>query len=342
MSVVFRWLRLVFSGIFFIASMVAVFNYQTTLYLISQAKGQLVVLTSAQSVKDSCLVNRLTPHQRENLQLVERIKNYSVDKLGYLPTDNYTTVFVPTEDQILWVITSCEAYEFDAYQWSFPIVGKVSYKGFFRKELAEREYNHLVSMGYDVDLRSVSAWSTLGWFKDPLIMNMLDRSKAGLCNLLFHELFHSTYYAPNSVNLNENLANFVAHKATLEFLKEDTAAIRSYLYNQEDNNVFSRYMLMKKNYLASYYKHIKNSTEKQNLKLKALYTIVDSIQFLPLHNPKKFTGRGKEIMKFKNAYFIDFQQYESLQDSLENVFNKFYAGNLKIFIERLKLNKINY
>jgi len=72
-----------------------------------------------------------------------------------------------------------------------------------------------------------------------------------------------------------------------------------------------------------------------------LYTIVDSIQFLPLHNPKKFTGRGKEIMKFKNAYFIDFQQYESMQDSLENVFNKIYRGKLKKLVQDLRLNKIN-
>lgn len=342
MSVVFRWLRLSFSFVFFITLIIVLANYNMAVYLCYQAKGQLSVLTHTQPLSKYASNPLLSAHEKANIQLIEKIKNYSVDSLGYLPTQNYTTVFVPKVENTLWVITACKPYEFTTYNWKFPIVGEVSYKGFFNKPLAEKEYNHLVSQGFDVDLRSVSAWSTLGWFNDPLIDNMLRRSKAGLSNLLFHELFHATYYAPSSVNLNENLANFVADKATLRFLKNDTSGSCAWFNNQEDYENLSRYMLIKKAYLTDYYKQIQNNPNRQELKLKAIYNIADSIQYLPLHTPKKFMSRKSEILKFKNAYFVDFQQYESLQDSLEKVFNKFYGGDIKIFIEYLKLNKIYY
>lgn len=342
MSVVFRWLRLCFSFVLFITLIIVLANYKVAVYLCYQAMGQLSVLMRTQPLGTYAANPSLSAHERENIRLVEKIKNYSVDSLGYLPTQNYTSVFVQESGNTLWVITACKPYEFTTYNWKFPIVGEVSYKGFFNKALAEKEYNHLVAQGLDVDLRGVSAWSTLGWFNDPLMDHMLRHSKAGLSNLLFHELFHATYYAPSSVNLNENLANFVADKATLRFLKNDTSGNRAYLNNQEDYENFSRYMLAKKNYLADYYKQIQNNPKRHELKLKAIYNIADSIQYLPLHTPQKFMNRKAEILKFKNAYFVDFQQYESLQDSLENVFNKFYRRDIKIFIEQLKLNKIYY
>lgn len=342
MRVVFRWLRWMLSLTLFMFAGIAVINYQTSIYLLYQAKGQMMVLSHTLPLENYCSDSTLSISEKENLVLVEKIKTYSVDSLGYLPTDNYTRVFVPQKNTTLYVITACKPFEFEAYHWTFPIVGEVSYKGFFNEQLAAIEYNRLVALGYDVDCRPVSAWSTLGWFKDPILKNMLNRSKAGLSNLLFHELFHATYYAPSSVDLNENLANFIAHKATLRFLKNDTASIRYYLQNQADNQLFSHYMLSKKQFLQTYYKQINDRPDKRELKLKAIYHIADSVRYLPLNNPKKYINRSEDILKFKNAYFVDFQQYESLQDSLEKVFNKFYAGDLKIFIERLKLNKINY
>lgn len=342
MSVILRWTRLLLSFGFFVLSLVVLSHYDTGIYLLYQAKGQLAVLNATQSVGDYAAEKQLTEREKSNLELVEKIKRYSVDSLGYLPTSNYTRIFDQRKQSTLWVITACEPYSFNAYNWEFPVVGGVSYKGFFEKELAEKEYHHLRAMNYDVDLRSVSAWSTLGWFSDPILSGMLVRSRAGMANLLFHELFHATYYAPGSVDLNENLANFIADKATLRFFKNDTAGIRTWLNHQTDQQVFSNYMLQKKKFLEQYYITIAKKSNCLELKLRAIRHIADSIRYLPLHYPDRYTDRASEIMGAKNAFFIDFQQYESLQDSLEKVFNKFYGGSVKIFIEHLKLNKINY
>jgi len=191
-----------------------------------------------------------------------------------------------------------------------------------------------VSEGYDVSIRTVTAWSTLGWFSDPLLSNTLLRSKGSFCNLLFHELFHATYYKAGDVNLNENLANFVAHKATLKFLRNDAVALGQYLdyYNDE---------LSYKNFLLRQYRFLKSGYEKTEEKLlpefkkRTMLMIADSVRKIGLTNSKKFERRAEAIIKFQNAYFVDLRQYESLQDSLEDAFNKIYRRDLKKMVQDL-------
>ena len=342
MAVKLRWIRLVFNCFTFLFFLVALFNYQTIIYLLYQAKGQYFVLANTTSFNQFIKNNPLTQKQKEKLLLVEKIKAFSIDSLGYKPTRNFTRICNQDKIPPLWVITACAPYDFEAYEWHFPILGDLSYKGFFNKELALKEYNHLICLGYDVDIRTVTAWSTLGWLNDPLTSHMLNSSKGGFCNLLFHELFHATYYMPGKVDFNENLASFIAHKATLKFLENDSAALKEYIVNQNDNAIFSRYMLRQKDYLKRYYRLIKQEPSKLILKLKALYEIADSISYLPIKRISQFTSRKTDILKFKNAYFVDLQQYESLQDSLEKVFNKVYSGRIKKMVQDLRQNGIYY
>ncbi|MDP1802924.1 MAG: aminopeptidase [Bacteroidota bacterium] len=339
MIVVFRWIRLFFGYLFFGLALICVINYKTSVYLIEQGRGQLNVLMNTESISSYQANTILNEQEKNNILLIEKIKTYSIDSLGYLPTKNFTKIYDQKNKPILWVITASAPYALDAFEWKFPLVGRVSYKGFFKKELAQKEYDHLGAMGYDVDLRSVSAWSTLGWFNDPLLSSMLRRNKGSLCNLLFHELFHATYYAANNVEFNENIASFIAHKATLQFLQKDTTALKIYLNNFSDNAVYTRYMIRKANFLRSFYPTIANKKNKQVLKLKALYTIADSIDLLPLNDRAKFLSKKEDIFKYKNAYFVDFEQYDSMQDSLDAVFNKFYKGNLKKLVQDLKQDK---
>lgn len=276
------------------------------------------------------------------LELVERVKKYSVDSLDYKATNNFTTVYDQKNSPSLWVITVCESYSLKPYEWKFPVIGKVSYKGFFKKELARAAVNHFKSLGYDVSLRSVSAWSTLGWLSDPILTNNLNRKKGSLCNLFFHELFHATYYARSSVNFNENIASFIAHKATIKFLQHDGAALDEYLKAEADNNVFSDFMLGQKKWLESYYSGIQTCPAKSILKQKALLQIAERLKNIKKLDSTRYQARRQRILTEKNAYFIDFVQYDSMQDSLEEVFNKFYKGDLKKMVRDLRHTAGNY
>lgn len=338
MQVSIRWIRYFLSMTLFVFFIIAAKNRNLFIYLVYQAKGQMTLLLKREPLGDFTRRIPLSPEEQQNLQLVERIKKYSVDSLGYEPTGNFTRIYDQQGQSILWVVTACEPFAFEPYVWKFPLVGKVTYKGFFKKEMAQKEYNHLVVLGYDADIRPVSAWSTLGWFEDPLLSSMLNRSKGSLCNLLFHELFHATYYAPNSVDFNENVASFVAHEATLRFLRKDTSALKDYERRYCDNKIYTNYMLRKLKYLKTYYDSICRLPDRNILKLKAIYEVQDSIKHLPLHNKGLYLQRLDEALRFKNAWFVDFIQYNSMQDSLEDVFNKIYKGNIEKMVQDLKLN----
>ncbi len=342
MKVAIGWIRLLVSYCLLVLFVFSAINYKVSVYLCYQAKGQLTILLNRQTIAEFVSENELSQIEKDNILLIEKIKKYSIDCLDYKPTNNFTKIYNQNKSAILWVITASYPYELKPYEWTFPVVGTVSYKGFFKKELAKREYNRLKVLGYDVDLRTVSAWSTLGWFNDPLLSSMLNHSKGGLCNLLFHELFHATYYAPDAVNFNENIASFIAHKATIQFLKNDTASLNEYINNYNDNLVFNKFMQRQNLFIKEFYKKTASSKNRLLLKLKVINSISDSVKYLPLNSPQITLVRQKDILLCKNAYFIDFEQYDSMQDSLEGVFNKIYKGNIKKLVQDLKLNQINY
>lgn len=334
-----RYLRLSISICLFAAFLYLATNYKDCIYLLGQARGQIHVLMATESLTSYASKGNLSEQERANIELAEKVKKYSCDSLGYLPTSNFTTVYDQHDAPVLWVITASEALDLKAYYWKFPIVGKVNYKGFFKKENAEIEANKLICKNYDVDLRSVSAWSTLGWFSDPLMSNMLKRNKADICDLLFHELFHATCYIPGKVDFNENVASFIARKATQKYLRSDTIAIRDYNERKIERDLVNRYVMKRAAELRIYYDSISGFRNARELKLKKIYQISEGLKILPVKSKNLIEYHRKSMIEQKNAYFIDFEQYDSMQDSLESVFNKFYKGDLKKLVQDLKQNQ---
>jgi predicted aminopeptidase len=314
----------------------AAYHHSLLIYLVHQGKGQLHILMNTETFEHFLNKKSISMTEKEKLEMISNIKKYSVDSLEFLPTKNFARIYDQQNKPSLWVITASERYALRPYEWSFPLIGTVSYKGYFDKGLAAREYLSLINY-YDVELRPVSAWSTLGWFSDPVLSNILSRKKGVLCNLIFHELFHATYFAPGEVELNENLANFIAHKATLMFLSNDSAEIKQYLDDHEDNRVIANYMERTSVSLALFYDSLSANPQLPFLKKQKFSAIADSFALLPVKNKLKLKARLSDLAS-GNACFVDYRQYESLQDSLEIVFNKFYKGDLKKMVRDLKLN----
>jgi predicted aminopeptidase len=332
----FRWLRLCLNFLLAIVLALSLFNVNLTVYLLYQAYGQLNIIFNTQSLSSFQTSNKLSINQITNCTLISEIKKFSVDSLNYKPTNNFNSIYNQNNAPVLWVVTASEPYQLKEYLWSFPMLGKLSYKGFFKKNLAQKEFISLKSKGFDVDLRQVSAWSTLGWLNDPLMSSTLNYSKGRFCNLLFHELFHSTFYKPNNVNLNENLAEFIAHYATIKFLNADSASLNQYLIETKNHQVFENFMVKQSKGLNSFYDSIANNPNKHSLKLTKLQKLSNQLNKLPVSINFNISKRKDLINQSKNAYFIDFLQYNSLQDSLELVFNKIYNCNLAKMVQDLK------
>ncbi len=307
-------------------------------YGVKQASGQLSILMNTCSVKEVLNSKELSQEEKAKLLLIDSVKKFSVAQLAYKPSSSYTTYYDQRKGVKLWVVSASEPWCFNAYTWYFPIVGEVSYKGFFDSNAAKKEFTRLQKAGYDADVGQVGAWSTLGIFSDPVLSDMLKKKKGKLVNLIFHELFHSTYYAPGTVEINENLANFVAHKATLQFLRNDTAALHQYTEARFDDSLNTAFILRATTRLDSLYKtfDLKDSLTCFHKKKLMLEKIYEQSEQLPFKQKSRYSDHHLEILSARNAFFMQYKRYDALYDSLERVLKENYHNQLQLMIRDLK------
>jgi predicted aminopeptidase len=143
---------------------------------------------------------------------VTDIRNFAVTELGLKESKNYTRYVEIDRDYLAAVVSACAGDSFTRHEWTFPVVGAVPYKGFFDPEDARKEAARLKKKDLDVWIRGVDAFSTLGWFRDPLYSYMKKYSAHQLAELIIHELFHATVFIKDQVQFNEQLAEFVGSR----------------------------------------------------------------------------------------------------------------------------------
>ncbi|HEX2079467.1 MAG TPA: aminopeptidase [Longimicrobium sp.] len=154
---------------------------------------------------------------RDKLLLVLQARQFAADSLRLNAGNSYTLFSRVDSDTLVMVLSAAYKDRFQPHTWWFPIVGDVPYKGFFELEDARREQRRLEARGLDTYLRPSAAFSTLGWFNDPLLSSLLRYDHVSLANTVIHEIFHNTFYAPGQAVFNESLANFVGGRGAIEF-----------------------------------------------------------------------------------------------------------------------------
>jgi predicted aminopeptidase len=193
----------------------------TTSYLLQAAGGQVDLLRRARPISSVLADESVPTERRALLARVAAIKRWGQTR-GLAPTKNYTHYADLGRPAAVWVVQGCAPLAFEPRRWHFPIVGSVPYLGFFT-EAAAREYaaRLAASEPLDVTVRGASAYSTLGWFRDPVLSTMLPEGPLAfpaLANVVLHESVHATLYVPSQSAFNESLASAVADGLTWELM----------------------------------------------------------------------------------------------------------------------------
>ncbi len=336
-----KWLKRIGLGFLLLLLIVYIWQFELANYGLMQLRGQLNVVNNAIPLEEFLALPETTEEERFKIQVIQEARTFAFDSLGINYSDNYTKIFDQEDKPSMYVVTACEPFEFKAKLWKFPVVGSVPYKGFFSREKALEEARSIREAdSIDVSVRTAGGWSTLGWFNDPVLSNMLKRTEGDLASLIIHELTHGTLFVKDSVTFNENLASFIGDKGAVLFLEakygKGAPEVNNFLARQADEELFKNYMLLASKQLDSTYVAMAGleKERKQEIKdqmIEAIRSNIDTVSF----QSDRYKGYFEKYEP-NNTFFMSFLRYNSVLGLLEEELNANFGGDLKRFLIYLK------
>ncbi|MEE8408839.1 MAG: aminopeptidase [Myxococcota bacterium] len=297
----------------------------TLSYLLQGAGGQLELFDRARPIAQVLRDESAAPKLKYLLAQVEPIKAWGAHR-GLDISDNYRDYVPLNREAAVWVVTASERLAFEPKTWSFPLFGSFPYLGFFAREDAVALAAELQAEGWDAYVRPAAAYSTLGWFSDPILSTMLSRGDdvlGGLVNVVLHESVHATHYVAEQGPFSESIALFIGRGMTPQYLTQVYGArspmLRAYRQHRADrDNVDER---MEIAFLALQTIYTTDAPDAEKLKQKAaifraLGTALDADE------------------TFNNATLIDFKTYRAGTEELQRLFEH-CQGDWRRFIGAL-------
>src|SRR5690242_19877337 len=225
-------------------------------YLVRAAWAEGSILARRRSIEAIVADKGTSIEAAAKLRLVLAARAFAADSIGLRAKQSFTKYTQLDRDTLVLVLSGAYPDRLAAYTWWFPIVGRVPYKGFFDFDAAKKAARDLGAKGFDVYLRPSPAFSTLGWFNDPLLSTSLHADTLDLANTVIHELTHNTFYAPGQAVFNESFANFVGARGSAWFFRSrgSPAAADEADARWSDEKVMARFWAMLYHSIDSAYK----------------------------------------------------------------------------------------
>lgn len=246
----------------------------TVSYFSQAAGGQWQILSTRQPIEDVLAAPTTDPELQRKLTLVQDARQWAINALQLDAGNAYTDYVALDRPYVVWNVIAAPEFSITPMQWCFPIAGCVAYRGYFREADALAYAKNLQALGMDTYVGGVEAYSTLGWFDDPVLSTFMRRSDAALVGLIFHELAHRTLYVQNDSTFNESFATVIEQEGLKRWLTErqQQEAWEHFVQQERYQEDFVNLILDYRNTLAALYAKplpddIKRE-EKQQLVLK--------------------------------------------------------------------------
>ena len=175
-------------------------------YYMQAVEGQLSLMSEARPIDDWLADPGVEDKLKGQLAKVKQIRRFAASELGLPDNESYKSYADLKRSYVLWNVVAAPPLSLKPIKWCFPIAGCVNYRGYYNKREALAFAAELRQQGYDVQVSGVPAYSTLGWFNDPVLSTFIQYPDAELARLVFHELAHQVAYAKDDSRFNESFA----------------------------------------------------------------------------------------------------------------------------------------
>ena len=193
------------------------------------------------------------PAVAAGLRRVRDLVRYAETALA-LDADGSYRSYVEVDGVPVWTVVAAGEFEIEALPRCYPVVGCAVYRGYFSERGARREAERLAAKGYDVHVGGAAAYSTLGWFADPVFSSFLHYDDAALAGLLFHELAHQVVYVRDDSAFNESFADFVGHAGARQWLAERGGDVAAYQARRDAAAAYAGFLASWRDQLAALYR----------------------------------------------------------------------------------------
>ncbi len=242
---------------------------ETLGYYAQATHGQVVLLSRREAIDKVINTAETDARTRDQLVLVKAIKRFAREEL-LLPDNGSFSGYVKLSGKYpVWSVVATPEFSMTPKSWCYPVVGCADYRGYFKKTAAEDKAEALKRQGYDVAIGGVPAYSTLGWFKDPVLSSYLFWSEPQLAGVIFHELAHQKLYIAGDSAFNESFASAVEREGVRRWLQQQnkTELLQRYLDFQEHRRIFLIQVSKLRDNLNTVYRDTeKDMQEKRSLK----------------------------------------------------------------------------
>jgi predicted aminopeptidase len=280
-------------------------------YYTQAAQGQIELLSDAKPIDDWLADPTTNPKLRHRLETARQIRRFAVQEMGLPDNNSYKNYAALSRPYVLWNIVATPELSLEPLQWCFPVAGCVDYRGYYNKADAQDYARELRAEGRDVEVGGVTAYSTLGWFSDPLISTFINYPDAELARMLFHELAHQVVYVGGDSQFNESFASAVEEVGVERWLER--------FGNQPMREAYDRYWARKRDFhalllrsrkeLEQVYKSHMSDADKRAAKARVFARLKDDYQVLK-HNWGGYAGYDKFFAEpLSNAHLASIATY---------------------------------
>jgi predicted aminopeptidase len=303
---------------------------RTLAYYGQAVGGQLHLLALREPVTHILERKDASQELKGKLRLARRICRFAENRLGLPLGDNYTSYADLGRPYAVYTLYAAPEFSMTPKTWCYPFVGCLAYHGYFSKLMAAEHKKLLEAEGYDVFVGGANAYSTLGWFNDPLLNTFIFRSEARLAYLLFHELAHKKLFVKGDTDFNEGFATAVGWEGVRRYLADDPEALAELESRFKRHRRFVELVLDWRERLEALYELDMDAAARREVKAETIADLKRAYQRL-----KKSWGGHDEYddwfaSPINNAQIVSVAAYNRLVPAFEALLAE-HGGDLEAF-----------